>query len=915
MDDDQTRREGPVRDPATRVEGVNPTVAAAYLARGALVGRYVVLDVLGTGGMGVVYGAFDPELDRKVAIKLLQPNDAGPASGNGSSDPRAWLVREAQALARLSHPNVVAVHDVGTLEDGQIFIAMELVEGVTLREWLKTPRSWREIIAILVAAGEGLAAAHDAGLVHRDMKPDNILVATNGRARVMDFGLARPQTTADDEAARTSDLAIETRSPLNQQLTQAGAVVGTPAYMAPEIYRGHAADARSDQFAFAVTAFEALYRARPYKKADLAPPAKPSPPASVTRGDVPMAVQRVIDRALAWERDDRYPDVHAMLGDLARVTATKKTSRVVTVALVGAAVVAGGGAFAMHRADRSDLCTGAAKRLAGVWDDGAKAKIQTAFLATKKPFAPPAFAGVSHVLDRYTQQWSTAVTESCQATHHGEQTAEVMSLRQACFDNRLEEVRVLTGLLGNADAAMVEKGDKIPLQLTPLTDCSNVAKLLEPSKPTSAQQARVTELRKKLVEAKADMAAGQYVASLVASGAAADGAKQIGYEPIVAEARIVHGATLLTSGNFIDASNDFREAVWTAIHSKVDSLAASADLSMALVTTDAGGKPAEAAIWLGHAEAMASRLGVDRDFERRELEIGGLIAAESGDLPTAIGKHEKALMVASAMFEDNAPELLTDEMNLATTYSRAGAYAKAAPHLEKSIKLRAASVGLEHPDIALIESDLGAAYTHMGEADKARAAFEASLAIREKFYGAQSPLLVAPLDNFGELLRKQGDIEAALKYQERAIPLCKKVPGEAHPMYHQLLTDYVDTLIAAKKFSEAHAWLDQAFELERENRSPTLPATQTTAAELALAENDPGKAATLAIDAIKNYEKASGEQNPALWRPLTALARAQIATNHGAEAKTSLQRAMTIGKAASISADDLAPTEKLLATL
>ncbi|MEO8841382.1 MAG: serine/threonine-protein kinase [Kofleriaceae bacterium] len=928
-DDDRTRREGvhPRRpSTVTRLEGANAAASADYLARGSLVGRYVVLDVLGSGGMGVVYGAFDPELDRKVAIKLLQPREADAAGTSATStDPKAWLVREAQALARLSHPNVVAVYDVGTLPgDGEpVFVAMELVDGVTLREWLKQrPRPWREALPVLVAAGQGLAAAHGAGLVHRDFKPDNVVVAHDGRARVMDFGLARlgRDLAGDDDdepASRDSDLAIEHRSPLSEQLTMAGTVLGTPAYMAPEVYRGEPADPRSDQFSFGVTLFEALYRARPYKRADLAPPATARPPRLPTNASelgIPARVQRVVLRALAWDRDQRYPSMTELLADL-RVQDGRKPTWVVAIGLGLVALAAVGGVYLMRGSHR-ELCKGADKRLAGVWDPAIEKQVETAFLATKKPFAVPAFAGVVKGLDRYTTAWTAAVTESCEATRvRGEQTEDTLSLREACLDNHLEEVRVMTGLLGQADAAMVEKGDKVVIGLDPLAECANVTLLRAPSQPPAAQREELAKWGKKIAEAKADLAAGIYLASLIASSAAIEGAKALGYEPMVAEARIVHGAALLTSANFPGASEDFREAVWAAIRGKRDDLAASADLSMALVTTDAGGRPSEAAIWLGHAEAISARLGPDENFQRRELEISGLIAAESGDFATAIAKHEKALAVAEAALPKESPGLLTDEINLATTYSRAGAYGKAAPHFEHAKALRAASVGLEHPDIALIESDLGAAYTHLGETAKARAAFESSLSIREKFYGQNSPLLVAPLDNFAELLRKQGDVEAALSYQERALTLCKLVPGVAHPMYHQLVTDYVDTLIAAKRFADAHVQLEAVFALEQANQSPTLPASQTARAELALAEAKPADADKYATLAIANYETTGGDKNPLLWRPLTALARARIAIGKLADAKPLLERALAIGKLAQISESDLAPTVALVANL
>ncbi len=228
--------------------------SAEALERGAAVGRYVILDRIGAGGMGVVYAAYDPELDRRVALKLLR-TDRFAAPGH------LRLLREAKALARLTHPNVVAVHDAGTFGD-QVFVAMELVEGETLRQWLEAgARSWREVLDRLLAAGRGLAAAHAAGLVHRDFKPENVLLGRDGRVRVVDFGLAKALADAAEEPA-APDSGGELASPL----TEWGAVLGTPAYMAPEQIRGIAADARSDQFSFCVALYEALYGERPFGK-------------------------------------------------------------------------------------------------------------------------------------------------------------------------------------------------------------------------------------------------------------------------------------------------------------------------------------------------------------------------------------------------------------------------------------------------------------------------------------------------------------------------------------------------------------------------------------------------------------------------------------------------------------------------
>jgi predicted Ser/Thr protein kinase len=229
---------------------------SAELPRGAEVGRYVVIGQLGAGGVGVVYAAYDPALDRRVALKLVREESS---RGSDTSDGRARLLREAQALARLSHPNVVAVYDAGTLDE-RVWLAMEHVEGATLRAWAQTERPWPELLQAMIAAGRGLAAAHAAGLVHRDVKPDNIMVGADGRVRVMDFGLARAAgarvVAAPDSGGPGERLSLS--------VTRTGAMLGTPAYMAPEQWVGKEADARTDQFAYCVTLWEALFGERPF---------------------------------------------------------------------------------------------------------------------------------------------------------------------------------------------------------------------------------------------------------------------------------------------------------------------------------------------------------------------------------------------------------------------------------------------------------------------------------------------------------------------------------------------------------------------------------------------------------------------------------------------------------------------------
>jgi predicted Ser/Thr protein kinase len=272
------------------------------LAPGAQVGRYVIGETLGMGGMGVVYAATDPDLHREVAIKLLRPEFS-------RTDPEATrrIVREAQAMARVSHPNVVSVYDVGTVE-GQVFIAMERIAGKSLREWLMTPHTTAEILEVFIGAGRGLIAAHNAGMVHRDFKPDNVLVDTDGRARVTDFGLAFDQS--DQQGIDVS----------NESATRP--IVGTPAYMAPEQHAGANVDARTDQFSFALALYEALYGKRPFagkSRDELARSVldgKIEAPPSGTR--VQASLRAILHRALSVRPGDRYTSMVDVLRALGR---------------------------------------------------------------------------------------------------------------------------------------------------------------------------------------------------------------------------------------------------------------------------------------------------------------------------------------------------------------------------------------------------------------------------------------------------------------------------------------------------------------------------------------------------------------------------------------------------------------------
>ena len=312
-------------------------ISEPRITSGATLGRYVIKDVLGAGGMGVVYRAHDPELGRLIALKVVNPGERDLQQSQSSGR----LVREAQAMARVAHPNVIVVHDAGTV-GAQVFVAMELVDGQDLAAWEQAePRPWRDVVAVYTQAARGLAAAHDAGLVHRDFKPANALVARDGRVRVLDFGLARTlEATATAEPLAQTAASGPRHAP--NQLTQTGAVMGTPQFMSPEQHFGNPADARSDQFNLCVALYHALYARYPFlgkTYAELAAAVTDGDPAPPPRrASVPAAVAKVVMRGLERDPAQRFPATHDLVAALEAAMPRKRWPLLAAAAIAGVAV-------------------------------------------------------------------------------------------------------------------------------------------------------------------------------------------------------------------------------------------------------------------------------------------------------------------------------------------------------------------------------------------------------------------------------------------------------------------------------------------------------------------------------------------------------------------------------------------------
>jgi len=652
---------------------------------------------------------------------------------------------------------------------------------------------------------------------------------------------------------------------------------------------------------------------RPFdKKALVAPRAaglKPKPPPD---GKVPARVQRAVMRAISIDPNARFATMDELLAEL--VVAPAQGRRVWIAAGV-ALLAAGGGVFLLTRA-HVPQCIGTEQRLAGVWDPQIKLAVKQGFAGTKKPYADRAYAGLEHALDGYVREWTEATVGNCEATRiRHEQTERVQVLRQACLDQRLEEVKALAQLLATPNDTLVEKADKAVWELEPIKRCANVQALATPNAPSPANRAKYDELTRKIAFGRAEAIAGQVFPALTAASAVLEGAKEIHAEDLQADALLIRGGALALVGNTNDALAALDESTWAAMRSQRDDIVVQASLSAAIAYAEQLGNADMAQMWLKLSNAAAVRIGIDKLLELRRLEAQGVIDAQRGNFEAAVATHEKALAVATAVYGPNSPALWQPEELLAASMGKAGGWIAALPHLERALALREAAVGPDHPDVALIVSNLGACYDHAGDGKRGLAAFERALAIREKTYGKQSPFLVATLNNLADFKMNNGDQAGALAYILRARAIAEKVPGPTSPMFHVIATTHGEVLGALHRVDEARATFDEVLALELKLKSPELATTLASRGQLELAEHAWADAAAFEERAIEAYEATGDKEHLALWKPLAGLATARRELDPKADVRPLLERAVAIGTKAQVKDADMKPIKDALAKL
>jgi eukaryotic-like serine/threonine-protein kinase len=797
------RVSGPSSDDVTRSvvmhdDGADVTHAegkrgdAQKLPRGAQVGRYVVLDRIGAGGMGVVYSAYDPELDRRVAIKLLRPGVA--------RDKQQRLLREAQAMARLSHPNVVGVHDVGTFGE-QVFIACEFIDGPSLDRWrdLKRPRPWREILAIYLEAGRGLAAAHSAGLMHRDFKPQNVLVDPLGHARVLDFGLARSTeelfTVAPDnsEPHDVEPPPISTKA-LETPLTRAGTIVGTPAYMSPEQLRGEPVDARTDQFSFCVALHEALYNERPFVGDTQAfvdhGSSVQRPPRAET--DVPPAVRALLLRGLSLKPGDRFALLGELLDGLELLRGQSQrppSRRWVPVALAAAAaVVAVAGTIVVRERRERTMCSGADGKLAPAWNDARRNAIAAAFTRSGSAAAGEAWKHAESALDKYARRWAAAWTDSCEATHvRGEQSAELLDLRTQCFDERLGELRATTDLLAGADAKLVNEAGRAVAGLSRIEDCGDVAALKAPERlPTdAATREKVAAIEADLATARTFSRAGRYRDVLAPATRAVDAARRL-------HARALEGEALFELGNAQYRGGDGKTGIATTEEAAIASVAGHDDLHAGMTWAtlvffgDETGALERADVWSRLGLAISERLGNPPQLLGKLYNNTATLIDDEGRHADAVDLYKKAIAIDEKLEDPVGLAMACN--NLAVTLATLGRDDEALPLYRRAFTLWNDALGPMHPNTLMALDNVAEVLKRMDLLDEAEASVLRSLAAREKVLGADHPDNWFAVGILADIEYRRGKFADAQRHAEEQARLLQQGFGGNSP---RLLSAYL----------------------------------------------------------------------------------------------------------------------------
>jgi eukaryotic-like serine/threonine-protein kinase len=788
---------------------------AGELTIASKIGRYQIEHIVGTGGMGVVFAAHDPELGRQVAIKVLSTE---------REVAHTRLLREAQAMARLSHSNVVTVHEVLKIGD-RAAIVMELVDGRDLADWLaKAQRGWREILDAFVQAARGLAAAHKAGMVHRDFKPANALIDRDGVVRVTDFGLVRAVPDAEPVAAGDQH---------DVTLTQTGARIGTPAFMAPEQHEGGQVDARTDQWAFACALYGALYRQPPFAGetyAELANAVKLEklrPEPATTK--VPRAIRASIRRALSRDPADRF----ASMEDLIRALTPPRRAWIGVGVVGGLAAVAAIGAVVLTGDDNTNTvsCDGLDAPFTATWNADRARVVSKQFASTGLGNAASAADAFNTALDRYRGSWTTMRTRACTEARGGAISPDLLDRRMQCLDVRLAEIGVVVDAATVVDASTLNSVGGALGRVPDVTTCDEPIDTM-PRPTDTAARAAIARAETDLARASALSNLGRFDQARALAESATKVADQTGWAPLTGQALYEIAQAQGRVGNFDAALTSFERVAEAAARAGDDLMFARALIHrFNILAYDS--KRVD--------EAFAGRHYIELAVLRAHAPVArAMWLAMLASALQAQGKSQEALdtqIEATAMWRQiAAPDsiALSDCLNNEATYRiELGQLDEAQAILEKLLVTDAFKLGPGNPELARRHYNLAFIAQKRNDDDTALTRFEQAYAIR-KAAGALNFMTPYAL---AEQLEKVGRPGAAAPLFTEALDILdrtQKSSGDRVAIRYELGT----VMTELGQLAEARTWLEQTVTIARATNSTYTAEVLASFAFLEVAAGD-----------------------------------------------------------------------------
>ncbi|MEM9456638.1 MAG: serine/threonine-protein kinase [Myxococcota bacterium] len=866
---------------------------------GLFAGRYRLERTLGRGGMGVVHAAWDETLHRRVALKLLH------RSKLGSAQLRRRLLNESRAMARLRHAHVVMVHDVGE-HDGQIYIAMEYVDGSSLREWLETPRSIREILRLFRQAARGLVAAHEQGIIHRDFKPDNVLVSSEGRAYVTDFGLATfhhsdavlgvTQAELGSAAGAMSVGALWSKELTGQRLTTTGTIIGTPAYIAPEQFTAGVTDVRTDVFAFCTTLYEALYRRHPFCGASLDQTrravmrglsAEPS-----ARWGLPRRVRRLLRRGLRRAADQRPASMDQVLRALRpRFNSLSRLGLpglgLLGLGLVLVVVVGVLGAMKLVHQGRMAQCRAKGSKIETVWNADARARVREGLRATGLSYAETTADKVLPWIDAQAEAWRQASIHACQSARVEERwEPSLLDRSRWCLEERRLQIDSLVTALEHAEVRDVPNAVLVSADLSPVSPCVDprvLDRLPEPPPPEAWSGA--AEVQTELARVGTLLEIGKYDHAHDLLQAVRPSVEALAWPPMSATVSGLEGELHLQRGEYSAAEAALTRAYTRAVDARAWQVASSASENLAIVAGYYSSRSAEGMLWLLNAQMAASMagdplglrqarsLGIEASihFTQGEYEqsmalhqqslalhrdalgahhphaimiLGNLGLAHwaSGDYANAKALYREALHAAEDVLGPQSRLVASTLFNLATVHYETGAFDEARELFERSAAVKREILGPKHPDYAGALDSLGSMHALSGSLAEAKRLHEQALAIFEEALGPDHGQLTGVLNNLGNLHETLGAYEDAGAFHQRALSIRERTLGPDHPLIAESLFNLSITRQRQGELNEALALAERALAIRERTLDPDHPHLADTIAHIADLYDSVGRA-------------------------------------------------------------------------